>query len=43
MQMNEYSMAKVIRLMVDHGLGDLVVDTEYHGRILTVHVAGRKC
>lgn len=41
-QMNEYSLPAVLGLCISHGLHDLRVQTEYHGRVLTVALSGRQ-
>lgn len=41
-QMNEYSLPSILRLCSSHGLHDLGVRTEFHGRVLTVALSGRQ-
>ncbi len=42
MQMNEYSLAAVFKLMHHKGFADILVDFEYHGRILTATLQSRR-
>ncbi|MBY0521557.1 MAG: class I SAM-dependent methyltransferase [Sphingomonas sp.] len=42
MQMNEYPLEVVLRMMMERGFGDVVTDLEYHGRILTASVMARR-
>lgn len=42
MQMNEYSLPQILMNLNNLGFKDFIIDTEYHGRILTVNVASVK-
>lgn len=42
MQMNEYPLADVLRLFARHGLHDIRLSTEFHGRVMTVALRAAK-
>lgn len=42
MEMNEYPLAKILKMMNQRGFGDAVVDTESHGSILTATIAAQR-
>ena len=41
-QMNQYGLSAVLRLILGNGFGPVTVELEYHGRILSAHLIARK-
>lgn len=42
MQMNEYPIQVIFRMMMERGFEDIVSDLEYHGRVLTMNTLTRR-
>lgn len=42
MQMNDYPLPAIFAMMQDRGFGDVLLDFEHHGRVLTATIASRR-